>query len=138
MTMSGCVEAMLAEGHGAEHVVVRRLEEADLPEADRITRIAFGTHLHMPDPAHTFGDVDYVRTRWRADPAAAFAADYEGRLVATEFATSWCSVGFFGACSVHPDYWGRWIAQRLLVPTLELFAKRGSTPVPPSTFAESA
>src|SRR2546425_724374 len=54
--MSGWVEVMVTEGRGAEHVVVRRLEEADLPEADRITRIAFGTHLHMPDPAHTFAD----------------------------------------------------------------------------------
>src|SRR2546426_9794115 len=86
--MSGWVEVMVTEGRGAEHVVVRRLEEADLPEADRISRIAFGTHLRMPDPAHTFGDVVYVRTRWGADPAAAFAADYEGRLVATEFVTN--------------------------------------------------
>src|SRR5690348_8327948 len=41
MTMSGWVEVMVIEGSGAEHVVVRRLEEADLPEADRISRIAF-------------------------------------------------------------------------------------------------
>jgi len=137
MTMSGWVEVLITEGRGAEHVVVRRLEEADLPEADRISRIAFGTHLRMPDPAHTFGDVDYVRTRWRADPAAAFAADYEGRLVATEFVTSWGSVGFFGPLTVHPDYWGRGIAQRLLVPTMELFAKWGTTHEGLFTFADS-
>src|SRR2546426_10348765 len=78
--MSGWVEVMVTEGRGAERVVVRRLEEADLPEADRITRIAFGTHLHMPDPAHTLGDVDYVRTRSRGGPAAALRAGLEGQL----------------------------------------------------------
>src|SRR2546425_7115585 len=102
--MSGWGEVMVTEGRGAEHVVVRRLEEADLPEADRITRIAFGTHLRMPDPAHTFGDVDYVRTRWRADPAAAFAADYEGRLVAPEVGTSLGFLRIFGPVARHPRF----------------------------------
>ncbi len=121
----------------ADHVVVGPLGESDLSEADRILRIAFGTQLRMPDPVHAFGDADYIRTRWRADPASAFAAEVDGRLVATQFVTSWGSVGFFDPLSVHPDYWGRGIAQRLLVPTMELFAKWGTTHEGLFTFAES-
>lgn len=128
---------MVAEKRDAGHVVVRQLEEADLSEADRIFRLAFGTQLRMPDPAHAFGDADYIRTRWRADPASAFGAEVDGRLVATEFVTNWGSVGFFGPLSVHPDYWGRGIAQRLLVPTMELFAKWGTRHEGLFTFAES-
>jgi GNAT superfamily N-acetyltransferase len=122
----------------ADDVVVRPLEEADLPEADRIFRIAFGTQLRMPDPVHAFGDADYIGTRWRADPASAFAAETDGRLVGTQFVARWGAVGFFGPLTVHPDYWGRGIAQRLLVPTMELFAKWGTTHEGLFTFAESA
>jgi GNAT superfamily N-acetyltransferase len=128
----------LAGSKGTGHdVVVRPLEEADLPEADRIFRIAFGTQLRMPDPVHAFGDADYIRTRWRADPEAAFGAEVDGRLVATQFVTRWGSVGFFGPLTVHPDYWGQGIAQRLLVPTIDLFAKWGTTHEGLFTFAES-
>jgi hypothetical protein len=41
-------------------VVVRPLEEADLPEADRTMRLAFGTFLGLPDPSGFLGDAAYV------------------------------------------------------------------------------
>jgi hypothetical protein len=59
-------------------VVVRPLAEGDLAEADRIFRVAFGTFLGAPDPEHFFGDADYVRSRWLADPGAAFARPAHG------------------------------------------------------------
>lgn len=39
-----------------KNVIVRPLEERDLPEADRIMRLAFGTFLGLPDPSGFMGD----------------------------------------------------------------------------------
>ena len=47
-------------------VSVRPVQEEDLPVADRILRLAFGTFLGLPDPRTFMGDADYVRTRWLA------------------------------------------------------------------------
>jgi hypothetical protein len=77
-------------------VIVRELRESDLPVADAILRSAFDTFTGV---ASLFGDKDYVRTRWMADPGAAYAAERDGQLVGTNFATSWGSVGFFGPLS---------------------------------------
>jgi hypothetical protein len=49
-------------------IAIRPLDEQDLPEADRIFRVAFGTFLGLPDPLSFMGDADLVRTRWRTDP----------------------------------------------------------------------
>jgi GNAT superfamily N-acetyltransferase len=97
------------------------LAERDLDEADRVYRVAFGTFLGVPDPEKFSGDADLVRTRWRADPGAALAAELDGRLVGSNFATNWGSVGFFGPLTVAPEYWDRGIAQRLLGATMDLF-----------------
>ena len=64
----------------AAGVRVRPLVAGDLDEADRIFRVAFGTFLGVPEPEGSFGDTDMVRTRWRADPGAALAAELGGRL----------------------------------------------------------
>ncbi|HUR73149.1 MAG TPA: hypothetical protein VMZ00_02665, partial [Sporichthya sp.] len=87
---------MAEEKASGPEVVVRRLEEGELAEADRIMRVAFGTFLGLPDPMAFMGDADYVRTRWEADPTVALAAELDGRLVGTNFVTRWGSVGFFG------------------------------------------
>src|SRR5215469_9564041 len=95
-------------------VKIRMLREQDLPEADRIVRLAFGTFLGVPDPITFMGDADYARTRWLADPSAALGGEVEGELVGTNFATRWGSFGFFGPLTIRPDMWDRGIAQRLL------------------------
>jgi len=97
------------------------LREEDLPAADRIVRLAFGTFLGLPDPLNFMGDAEYVRTRWLADPSAVFGAELGGELVGTNFATRWGSVGFFGPLTIRPDMWDRGIAQQLLRPTMDLF-----------------
>lgn len=71
------------------NVLVKALPEMDLAEADRTFRIAFGTFLGLPNPIEFFGDADYVRTRWRADPSAAFGAYLGNALVGSNFATRW-------------------------------------------------
>jgi GNAT superfamily N-acetyltransferase len=119
-------------------VTIRSLREQDLPSADRIMRLAFGTFLGMPDPLKFMGDADYARTRWLADPSAVFAAECEGELVGTNFATRWGSVGFFGPLTIHPDWWDRGIAQRLLAPTMNLFDRWGVRHAGLFTFPASA
>jgi len=118
-------------------ISIRPLREDDLPEANRIFRLAFGTFLGLPDPMAFFGDADYVRSRWLADPAAAFGAEVGGRLVGSNFVTNWGSVGLFGPLTVHPELWDRGIAKRLLEPTMELFAAWGTKHAGLFTFPHS-
>ncbi len=106
-------------------ITVRPLRESDLPVANRVYRLAFGTLHGHPDPMKFDGDADLVRTRWLADPTAAFGAELGGELVGSNFATNWGSVGLFGPLSVHPDLWDRGIGKRLLEPVMELFVKWG-------------
>jgi GNAT superfamily N-acetyltransferase len=119
-------------------VHVRPLAAEDLDEADRICRVAFGTFLRVPEPATFFGDAELVRTRWKADPGAALAAELDGRLAGSNFAANWGSVGFFGPLSIAPEYWNRAIAQRLLDATMDLFAAWETRHVGLFTFAHSA
>ncbi len=124
--------------HEAAGVRVRPLTERDMDDADRIFRVAFGTFLGVPDPGRFGGDADLVRTRRRADPGAALAAELDGRLAGSNFATNWGSVGFFGPLTVAPEYWDRGIAQHLLDSTMELFAAWETRHVGLFTFAHSA
>jgi len=119
-------------------VTIRPVLEQDLPEVDRIFRLAFGTYLGMPDPTKFMGDADYARTRWLADPYAVFAAELDGELAGTNFATHWGSVGFFGPLTIRPDLWDKGIAQILLKPTMDLFDAWGIRHAGLFTFAESA
>ncbi|HZI37464.1 MAG TPA: GNAT family N-acetyltransferase, partial [Acidimicrobiia bacterium] len=118
-------------------VRIRPLEEADLGEADRIMRLAFGTFLGLPDPASFMGDADYVRTRWAADPTCALAAESGGRLVGTNFVTRWGSVGFFGPLTVEPSLWDRGVARSLLDETTGYFDRWGVTHAGLFTFGHS-
>jgi len=118
-------------------VTIRALRETDLPEADRIFRLAFGTFMGLPDPLRFAGDSDWTRTRWRARPEAAFGAEVGGELVGSNFAARWGSVGFFGPLTVRPDHWDRGIARRLLEPTMALFERCGTTHTGLYTFAQS-
>lgn len=118
-------------------VIVRQLEERDLDEADRIFRLAFGTFNGLPDPATYAGDADFVRSRWRADPAAALGAEIDGKLAGSNFLTQWGSVGFFGPLTVHPEHWGHGVAQSLLEPTRDIFESWKVTSAGLYTYAQS-
>lgn len=118
-------------------MIVRPMTEHDLPEAGRIIGLAFGTFLGAPDPETFWGDQDYARTRWHADPTAAFVAEQGGVLVGSNFATRWGSVGFFGPLTIHPDSWNGGFGQRLLEPVMALFDGWGVTHAGLFTFAQS-
>ncbi len=107
-------------------VTIRPLVEADLKAADQVMRLAFGTFLGLPDPLQFMGDADYVYTRWRADPAAAFCAEAGGVVVGSVFVVNWGSVGFFGPLTIHPDYWNHGVAQLLMQQVVECFDRWGT------------
>jgi len=99
---------------------VRPLSAEDLPAADRVMRLAFGTFLGMPDPSQFMGDAAYVQSRFRyTRHFGAFNDD--SRLVGSVFATVWGSFGFFGPLTVEPAAQGRGIAQTLLAEVERFF-----------------
>ncbi len=106
----------------SDTVTVRPLREADLAAADRVFRRAFGTFLRLPDPMTFAGKADPLRSRWREHPEAGFVAEEDGRLVGSNLAVRWGSVGFFGPLSVDPDLWNRKLGQRLMAPIMDTFA----------------
>lgn len=119
-------------------VSVRAVSEADLDDADRIFRVAFGTFLGEEEPEHFFGDADYVRTRWRTDRRSGLAAVVDGVVVGSNFVTDWGSVGFFGPLTVEPPLWNSGVAKRLLESTMEQFATLGTSHAGLFTFSQSA
>jgi predicted N-acetyltransferase YhbS len=120
------------------HIAIRPLQENELPAADQIFRLAFGTFLGLPDPLRFSGDCAYVRTRWQADPQATFAAVGDDGLLGSNFATHWGSFGFFGPLSVRPDLWDRGVAKQLMVATMDRFAAWRIEHAGLFTFAQSA
>src|SRR5438067_1219421 len=125
------------QGTTKPDITVRPLQESDLTTADHIMRVAFGTFIGLPEPAAFMGDADYVRTRWLADPTAAFAAEAGGELVGSNFATNWGSVGFFGPLTIRPDFWDRGVGKRLMEPIMELFNQWGTRHAGLFTFPHS-
>lgn len=118
-------------------VSIRPLRETDLSEADRVFRLAFGTFLGVRDPMTLWSGVDYVHTRWLANPSSAFAAAMGSEVVGSNFVTNWGSIGIFGPLTVRPDLWEKGIAKRLLEPTMALFEKWGTKHAGLFTFAHS-
>lgn len=116
---------------------VRGLAEADLADAARVFRLAFGTFIGVPDPSRFGGDSDYVRSRWLADPSAALGAFDGEKLIGSNFASNWGSFGFFGPLTIDPAYWDKKVAQQLMESTLEIFRRWRNAHVGLFTFAQS-
>jgi GNAT superfamily N-acetyltransferase len=118
-------------------VVTRAFAERDLPEAQRIIHRAFGTFLGAPD-LENFWFPPYAHTRFGAEHIASFAAEQDGELLGSNFATRWGSVGFFGPVSVRPDRDNRGIGQHLVAATCDAFDAWGTRHAGLFTFAQSA
>jgi len=117
---------------------IRPLVERDLPQALQIFQFAFGTFLEAPDPENFWTDRDLVYGRFGAEHTASFAAEHEGALVGSNFATRWGSVGFFGPVSIRPDLWDSGIGQRLVAASCEAFEEWGIRHAGLFTFPHSA
>lgn len=124
-------------GSVAQAVIVRPMCEADTDGADRVMRLAFGTFLGLPDPLAFMGDGAYVRPRWTAGPEAAFCAELDARIVGSNFATDWGSVGFFGPLTTHPDVWDSGVGKRLVEPVIACFERWQTRQAGLYTFAQS-
>lgn len=119
-------------------VIVRPMREEDLDEADRIMRLAFGTFLGMPEPLKFMGDADFIHTRYWADPPAALSAEVDSKIVGSNFAMDWGSMGIFGPLTVHPEYWDKGVARLLLDQTMKIFEMWGTKHMGLFTFAQSS
>lgn len=117
-------------------VTVRPLAERDLPEAQRIIRDAFGTFLGAPD-LEKFRFPPYAHTRFGAENVVSFAAERDGELLGSNFATNWGSIGFFGPLSTRPDRWDGGIGQLLVAPVCDAFESWGVRHAGLFTFAQS-
>lgn len=117
---------------------IRPLKEDDIPAARRIVSQAFGTFAGAPEPEKFMSDRDQVGTRWHADPSSAFAAEIDGELVGSNFATRWGSVGFFGPMTIRPDMWDKGLGKKLMAPVMECLDKWNITHAGLFTFAQSA
>jgi GNAT superfamily N-acetyltransferase len=126
-------------GQEAVRPTVSGLQEKDLPEAARIVRVAFGSFVGAPDPETFWTDRDYVYGRHAsAAHVASFGATLGGKLVGSNFAIRWGSVGFFGPLTVRPDLQQHGIAQALLAKTMEQFDAWKTRHAGLFTFADSA
>jgi AcrR family transcriptional regulator/predicted N-acetyltransferase YhbS len=108
-------------------ITILPLERDDIPEADTVFRLAFGTMLGLPEPLRFAEGAQLIRSRWEADPAGAFKAVAGGELVGSAFATRWGSFALFGPLSVRPDYWDRGAGTRLWEARLPLLDLWGVT-----------
>ncbi len=127
------------EGMLTNHSIkIGLLKEAELEEADRIVRLAFGTFLGLPNPLDFMGDRAFIAPRWRSSHIKVIGAYNDGRLIGSNVATRWGSFGLFGPLTVLPEYWDRGVAQRLLEATMTIFGKWGVRHTGLFTFAHSA
>ena len=92
----------------------------------------------MPEPEKCFADRDYVYGRFGAEHVEAFAAEDDGALVGSNFATRWGSFGFFGPLSIQPDRWNGGCAQPLVGAVREAFDRWETSLSGLFTFAQSA
>jgi GNAT superfamily N-acetyltransferase len=118
--------------------IVGALADKDLPEAERILRLAFGTFLGVPNPETFWSDRDYVYGRQRSPHVASFGATLNGKFVGSNFVTHWGSVGFLGPITVHPDLHESGIGRALLDKAMTQFDAWGTRHVGLFTFAHSA
>lgn len=119
-------------------VVIRPLREADVPEADRIFRLAFGTFLKLSDPMSFAGDSEYVRGRSGAWPEAAFVAERDGAVVGSILSVRRGAFAFFGPLTIRPDLWDAGVAKRLLAATVEVYDRWDLRHSGLFTFSDSA
>lgn len=119
-------------------VEVSPLREPELPAADRLMRLAFGTFLGLPDPMAFMGDRDFLTPRFHAANTRIFAAREGDRLIGANAVTRWGAFGFLGPLVVLPEFWNKGIAQLLLAPAVKLFDRWGVRSSGLFTFAHSA
>jgi GNAT superfamily N-acetyltransferase len=101
------------------------LQENDLPEAEKLLRLSFGTFLKLSEPMD-FGNGAEYTSRWYKDPSSVFAAFADGKPIGFSIVTNWGSCAGFGPIVTHPDYWDRGIGSQLISASWSKFDEWGS------------
>jgi predicted N-acetyltransferase YhbS len=117
-------------------ILIRPLRESDISKADHVFRLAFGTFIGLQNPLTFFGDADFIRTRFMANPSGSFAAEVDGELVGSNFVANWGSVGIFGPLTIRPDFWDK-VAKQLLKSNMDYVEKLGTKHIGLFTWAQS-
>ncbi|MDH3779541.1 MAG: GNAT family N-acetyltransferase [Nitrosopumilus sp.] len=118
-------------------IIIRHMREADLQEAERVIRLAFGTFMGHDNPEDYRSDARYANPRYSADSSASFVAESNGKIVGSNFGLHWGSVGIFGPLTVHPEYWNKEIGSKLMEPVMKCFQEWKVTHSGAMTFANS-
>ena len=105
----------------AMSLAIRPLEEADVDAADKVRRLAFGTHFGLPDPLSFSGTSRLVESRRRTWPEAALVAERNGTIVGVALSSHWGSLGLFGPLAVHPEQWRGGVARSLLEASMPIY-----------------
>jgi predicted N-acetyltransferase YhbS len=111
---------------------------ADVAEATRVWRLAFGTQLGAPDPARFRLEVRSVETRFTTNPGLCFVAERAGSVVGSVIGMDWGSQVVLGPLTVDPVCWGKGIARLLTARFLEAADGRRAPLVSLFTFPQSA
>ena len=118
-------------------IIIRHMTEADLQEADRIIRLAFGTFMGHDDPENYKADSSFAIPRFNADPSASFVAESNDKIIGSIFGLHWGSVGIFGPLTIHPEYWNKGVGSKLMEPVMKCFDEWKVTHSGALTFANS-
>jgi len=113
----------VAATHGHSAISIAPLERDDLPAADRVFRLAFGTQYGLSDPLAFAPGSEMVRSRLHAGHVRSFKASRDGELVGSAFLSRWGSLAVFGPLTVDPDAWGLGIGSQLLDACLDVGAE---------------
>jgi GNAT superfamily N-acetyltransferase len=102
-------------------LTIRPLGEADVDAADKVRRLAFGTHFGLPDPLSFSGTSRLLELRHARWPDGAFGAEKDGIFVGVAISSRWGSLGLLGPVAVHPEHWRGGIARALLEATMPVY-----------------
>ena len=123
--------------HSNPPITVVPLAQADLREASELVRLAFATFIEVPEPGEFWNDRDYVHNRWNAPHSQWFKALIDERMVGVMCVSRWGSSAIVGPVAVHPDFWDRGIARRLMAAGVEQLDNWGVTHTGLMTFPDS-
>jgi GNAT superfamily N-acetyltransferase len=106
---------------GAMSLTLRPLQESDLDAADKVRRLAFGTHFGLPDPLSFSGTSRLIEMRQRTWPDGAILAEQDGDIAGIAISSRWGSLGIFGPLAVDPKYWRSGVGRKLLDATMPIY-----------------
>jgi GNAT superfamily N-acetyltransferase len=113
------------------------MQARDVGGVNAVFQRAFGTQIGMENPQDYRPDSGMVKTRFKRDPEAALVAEIDGQIAGSNFLTFWGSFGFFGPLTIDPAHWGKGIAQKLLVPSMDILKAHDLRLIGLYTFADS-